>query len=767
MDRIGQARSQRSAWSDAMQRPDSRVPDAGVRGPHASPTRSGDAIGPPKPTTLATILPTPATGGSSSAVDGPAASGGTDSFHPQPRDDECPGPDDRDSEVDRVAAALSSLQDASWQDGSDHGDSNTADCGSNTVHNGNTANTNDDSDSDGTSAAPADVRRHLVEMLSQEDIADRVMQRGVRIVYVGQEYSNIHYLIRQRARHAPPSVHHFPSNQISRRYTSHQLDRIPRKAFALPPAAVVDELLAAYFRHVHPGFPVLDEAVFMSQYRRRDPRNPPSLLVLQAVLMVGAHVCSHRPDRAALKTSFFRRAKMLFDARFEWNRDVVVQAALLMTWHSEGVEDIGANSYYWVGVAARTALGLGMHRDAGASTLVAPDQRLWRRLWWILVQFDVIVSLSYGRPPAVRLDESDVPELRPDDFDSPGHATGDDDNNVHNGHSNTNTNTQPPLSPIHADFTIHQTRLCCIIAHTLRDRFGLRVPPERRRAALADADQRLAHWMATLPSSLRHHLLGCSGSVHPAASAPPWVAMLHMTYNNFLILLHRPPPPQPTATIASSVTSQDDMGICSSAATALVHLLEGVAARDELRFLNVFAVDAVFTALIQLSAEIRVTNPVLAAHAMRRFDSAMDIMRRLAAFWLNAEIILRLFEDSSERLRAQLVIGKSSVSTGSIDSAISPAVDQPHHTREQQQPLSPSQAIDPATVAMASHAHGFGMPGPQHVDVLQALMLSPATTLQQHMASVNEQLDWTNLYWENSGFTSLSPFAEMRMYPPS
>ena len=184
----------------------------------------------------------------------------------------------------------------------------------------------------------------------------------------------MNYLIRHRARNE--AVHHFPADHISRQYTSHELDRIPREAFTMPCQAVVDELLEKYFRYVNPGFPVLDEQIFMSQYRNRDPLNPPSLLVLQAVLLVGAHVSRNRPDRDELKTAFFRRAKMLFDARFEWNRDVVVQAALLLTWHSEGVEDIGANSYYWVGVAARTAQGLGMHRDTGPSTLVPHDKRL-------------------------------------------------------------------------------------------------------------------------------------------------------------------------------------------------------------------------------------------------------------------------------------------------------------------------------------------------------------------------------------------------------
>lgn len=114
--------------------------------------------------------------------------------------------------------------------------------------------------------------------------------------------------------------------------------------------------------------------------------------------MVGARVSRKRPERDALKTTFFRGAKMLFDARLEKNRDLVVQAALLLTWHTDGAEDICANAWHWVGTAVRTANGLGVHRDATPSTLNAYDMRIWRRIWWIMVMFDVIHSLVYGRP---------------------------------------------------------------------------------------------------------------------------------------------------------------------------------------------------------------------------------------------------------------------------------------------------------------------------------------------------------------------------------
>jgi transcriptional regulatory protein AMDR len=244
-------------------------------------------------------------------------------------------------------------------------------------------------------------KRHLVEFIDQADMAHRSIQKGVRITYVGKDVSNINFLVRQREGQEDETVYHFPSDEIAHQYITHEPERMPREAFVLPEKAFADELVEAYFTKINPGCPIVDEDIFMGQYRSRNPADPPSLLVLQAILLVGAHVSRERPDRDTLKATFFRRAKMLFDARLEKNRDVVVQAALLLTWHSDGAEDIGANAWYWVGIAARIATGLGMHRDAGSSTLINHDLRTWRRTWWILVQFDVMVALSHGRPQAM------------------------------------------------------------------------------------------------------------------------------------------------------------------------------------------------------------------------------------------------------------------------------------------------------------------------------------------------------------------------------
>jgi len=201
------------------------------------------------------------------------------------------------------------------------------------------------------------IDRISEELADPSGFEERAIHKGVRITYVGKDISNISFLVRQRLEGQNERVFHFPSDEIAKKYMRHESDHVPQEAFMLPDKALADELITAYFTHVNPGCPILNEAIFMAQYGGHNPADPPSLLVLQAVLLVGAHVLKNRPERDSLKATFFRRAKMLFEARVEWNRDHMVQAALLLTWHSDGVEDVAANAWYWVGIAARIATG--------------------------------------------------------------------------------------------------------------------------------------------------------------------------------------------------------------------------------------------------------------------------------------------------------------------------------------------------------------------------------------------------------------------------
>lgn len=246
-----------------------------------------------------------------------------------------------------------------------------------------------------------ELEKRLVNLIDEEESDRREIRKGVRAIYLGHDVSNMSFLIRQQ-RGKDDDDYHFPGSDIPRRQLKTGHDQLLQDALTLPEQALADELVDAYFAEVNTGYPLVDEESFMTQYRNRDPTDPPSITVLQAILLVGAHVTREKPERDRLKDAFFRRCKWLFDNRIERNRDYLVQAALLLTWHSDAVDDdVSANAHYWVGVAARIATGLGMHRDLVSSKFAASDRRTWRRIWWILVLFDVMVSLSYGRPQAV------------------------------------------------------------------------------------------------------------------------------------------------------------------------------------------------------------------------------------------------------------------------------------------------------------------------------------------------------------------------------
>ncbi|CBF74839.1 AMDR_EMENI ACETAMIDASE REGULATORY PROTEIN [Aspergillus nidulans FGSC A4] len=437
----------------------------------------------------------------------------------------------------------------------------------------------------------ADIEKRLVNLIDGEASDSRAIQRGVRAIYVGHELSNMSFLIRQQ-RDTGDDVYHFAGNEIPRRQLRTGHDQLLMDALTLPEPALADELVHAYFAQVNPGYPIVEEELFMSQYRNRDPADAPPILLLQTILLVGAHVTRPKSERDTLKDIFFRRAKWLFDNRIERNRDILVQAALLLTWHSDlADDDVSANAHYWIGIAARIATGLGMHRNPVCNYPCA------------------------NLHDSSNLEDSDVSPLTFSDFEGCG-------------------------ARVQADFVIHFSELCTMISYIVRERFGLRISAERRKAALLEADEALANWSLRLPDRLRLR----------ASDMDPWSAMLHLTYNNFLILLHRP---HPRASAYSDDYGPHDAEICSAAAGVIASIFEELRIHDRLKQVWYSGVHTLFTAMIQVRVELRFSNPVLAINALRRFDSASYSLRELAQYWSHASTILRLFEES-RRLQEDL-----------------------------------------------------------------------------------------------------------------
>lgn len=162
-----------------------------------------------------------------------------------------------------------------------------------------------------------------------------------RVAYLG-ESSNLTLLVHDRHGNADVVHYPLPDNVRGARSRLTDLDDVEidilhqRGAFLLPPRSLCDELVESYFKWVAPIVPVINRTRFMRQYQ--DPKNPPSLLLLQSMLLAGSRVCVNpqlmdsQGSTTPAAMTFYKRAKALYDANYEDDRVTIVQALVLMGW---------------------------------------------------------------------------------------------------------------------------------------------------------------------------------------------------------------------------------------------------------------------------------------------------------------------------------------------------------------------------------------------------------------------------------------------------
>ena len=168
-----------------------------------------------------------------------------------------------------------------------------------------------------------------------------------RVAYLG-ESSNLSLLVKDR--HGTTDVVHYPLPENIRGANARltepdqmEIDILQQRgAFLLPPKGLCDELVDSFFQWVAPVVPVINKSRFMRRYK--DPKNPPSVLLLQAIFLAGSRVCTNPRlmDASGSTTpaamTFYKRAKALFEANYEDDRITIVQSLLLMGWYWEGPE---------------------------------------------------------------------------------------------------------------------------------------------------------------------------------------------------------------------------------------------------------------------------------------------------------------------------------------------------------------------------------------------------------------------------------------------
>ncbi|KAL6156755.1 hypothetical protein ACJQWK_06760 [Exserohilum turcicum] len=317
-------------------------------------------------------------------------------------------------------------------------------------------------------------------------------------------------------RHAVPTAgradSHVPEWEAERRIARKKALQA-EGAFSFPPAAVRQELLEAYFKWFHPHFAILDEEDFWNSYHHFEF----SGLLLQAMMFIGVIHCNESTlnnlgwgNRHRAKWFFYIRAKDIYDATFESNKIIVIQALFMMSFWRAGAL-LEKDARHWLGTAISLSETRALHRRGGNTE--EKLTRVKRRLWWAIYVRERQCAAALGLPCRIRDKDCDI----------------------------------EPLS--YADFT-----------HAFRS--SVPVGDRRRSTAYAISMLQLAVFLGRvvdagyLPgrtlrpedaTKLRDELYSWKNDVPPAMQLNPGAgdipnlqaSMLHLAYNNLLILLHR------------------------------------------------------------------------------------------------------------------------------------------------------------------------------------------------------------------------------------
>ncbi|KLU85986.1 cutinase transcription factor 1 alpha [Magnaporthiopsis poae ATCC 64411] len=474
------------------------------------------------------------------------------------------------------------------------------------------------------------TQNNYLDMLMRPRFTRAPIKEAGRVAFLG-ESSNLMLLVHDRQGSDSDVVHYpLPDNVKGSRARLTELDNVEidilhqRGAFLLPPRSLCDELIDSYFKWVHPIVPVINRTQFMRQYN--DQKNPPSLLLLQAVLLAGSRVCTNpklmdaNGSAAPAALTFYKRAKALYDANYEDDRVTLVQALLLMGWYWEGPEDVTKNVFYWTRVATVVAQGSGMHRSVEGSQLSRADKKLWKRIWWTLFTRDRSVAVALGRPVHINLDDSDVEMLTEDDFveDEP------------------NRPSEYRPDERHVQFFLQYVKLCEIMGLVLSQQYSVASKGRQKNPIdLTHSDMALADWLQNCPKSVywempRHHF---------------WSALLHSNYYTTLCLLHRAHmPPSGYRNKFPEDSAYPSRNIAFQAAAMITSIIENLSAHDELRYCPAFIVYSLFSALIMHVYQMKSPVPTIQQVTQDRIRTCMGALKDVSRVWLVGKMVWTLFQ---------------------------------------------------------------------------------------------------------------------------
>ncbi|GIC91459.1 transcription factor domain-containing protein [Aspergillus udagawae] len=381
-----------------------------------------------------------------------------------------------------------------------------------------------------------------------------------------------------------------------------------RHAFDLPSQAVCDALVDVFFKWIAPVLPVIDRHDFIHRYR--NPQNPPSILLIQAVLMVASrfhHNGQSSGNGVISPRVFYKKVKALYDAGYERDPTTVLQAVVLLGVYWDGPDDLTESGiFYWSRLGIALAQEHGLHQSENYVTLSATKRRIWKRIWWTLYTRDRSVAAAFGRPLHINSEDCTVEPLKESDFIE------------YDEQNDSSTDRTAAL------FFMQYVKLCQLMDLGLCLKLSSRSTEDSRMKGAAQCELGLNDWLVSCPSELQWRQ-----SRHSF-----WSALLCSTFYTIVCQLHL---------LQSPDSSNEAQSSAFHAATSIVSILETLQSKGELTYTPSFIICHAVVSFVTLRSQMEASIPSL-LHAIRQnLEANLDMLQVLSHTWPIAAIFLELF----------------------------------------------------------------------------------------------------------------------------
>ncbi|KAK1512159.1 cutinase transcription factor 1 alpha [Colletotrichum tamarilloi] len=401
-------------------------------------------------------------------------------------------------------------------------------------------------------------------------------------------------------------------------------------AFSFPPVPAVETLLKAYFQWFHPCFPVVDEVDVWTSFK--DGTLSP--LLLHAILFIAVIHCKEDDlpavglgGRHVAKWVFYNRAKDIYDVEFEPKKFTVTQALFLMSFWRAGLL-LEKDARHWLGAAISLAQTKALHRSSRSAVTEKRTERLARRLWWAIYVRERQCAAALGLPNRIRDEDCDIEPLEQLDFERAFDST----------------------LPIHKAqeyiaYFISIAQLSRVLGKIVHSAYlpSKSLSPNDRSQMRDD----LVRWRQQLPAvmSLANNEFDDAAGFH--------ASMLHLAYNNLLILLYR------SGCIGSAEESQEvDGQIALQAAARNSRIIEDMLLEGDLRHGQIHVITNLFNTLCIHTVHLRSSNGAGRAIVEHRAKVCLLGLQELQKTWEVRMWVLQLFfqyldRSTAARLRMQ------------------------------------------------------------------------------------------------------------------